>query len=252
MKEHFVVSPNLPNSKVTLLLLSGEYPQFGRKLCQMEIRTILTQPSENLPFPVRYHSDMQCCYLGNGRAVIAAGESELRQQLNYFDIQTILTESQPDKEYPRDAGCNVLQIEERLFCNPKSTDNIILREMEQNKISMYRVSQGYSRCSVAVIDANSVITADPGMAKIMKQAGLEVLEIQPGHIRLPGYDYGFIGGCCGLTAADQLAFTGSLKFHPDGERIKQFLLQCGVSCVELTNEPLLDIGGLIPIKERSE
>ena len=218
----------------------------------MEIRTILTQPSENLPFPVRYHSDMQCCYLGNGRAVIAAGESELRQQLNYFDIQTILTESQPDKEYPRDAGCNVLQIEERLFCNPKSTDNIILRGMEQNKISMYRVSQGYSRCSVAVIDANSVITADPGMAKIMKQAGLEVLEIQSGHIRLTGYEYGFIGGCCGLIAADQLAFTGSLKFHPDGERIKQFLLQCGVSCVELTNEPLLDIGGLIPIKERSE
>ena len=252
MKEHFVVSPNLPKSEVTLLLLSGEYPQFDRKLCQMGIRTILTQPSENLPFPVRYHSDMQCCYLGNGRAVIAAGESELRQQLNYFDIQTILTESQPDKKYPRDAGCNVLQIGEHLFYNSKSADNIILREMEQNKTSMYRVSQGYSRCSVAVVNETSVITADQGMAKIMKQVRLEVLEIQPGHIRLPGYDYGFIGGCCGLIAADQLAFTGSLKFHPDGERIKQFLLQRSVSCVELTNEPLLDIGGLIPIKERSE
>lgn len=252
MKEHFVVGPNLPKSEVTLLLLSGEYPQFDRKLCQMGIRTILTQPSENLPFPVRYHSDMQCCYLGNGRAVIASGEAELWEQLNCFGIQTILAESQPDKEYPRDAGCNVLQIEERLFCNPKSADNVILREMEQNRISKYSVSQGYSRCSVAVVNETSVITADPGMAKIMKQAGLEVLEIQPGHIRLPGYDYGFIGGCCGLIAADQLAFTGSLKFHPDGERIKQFLLQCGVSCVELTNEPLLDIGGLIPIKERSE
>ena len=252
MKEHFVVSPNLPKSEVTLLLLSGEYPQFDRKLRQMGIRTILTQPSENLPFPVRYHSDMQCCYLGNGRAVIASGETALREPLNYFDVQTILTESQPDKEYPKDAGCNVLLIGERLFCNPKSADNIILREMELNKISMYRVSQGYSRCSVAVVNETSVITADPGMAKVMKQVGLEVLEIQSGHIRLPGYDYGFIGGCCGLIAADQLAFTGSLKFHPDGERIKQFLLQCGVSCVELTNEPLLDIGGLIPIKERSE
>lgn len=252
MKEHFVVSPNLPKSEATLLLLSGEYPQFDRKLRQMGIRTILAQPSENLPFPVRYHSDMQCCYLGNGRAVIAAGETALREHLNCFDIQTILTESQPDKEYPRDAGCNVLQIEERLFCNPKSADNVILREMEQNRISTYSVSQGYSRCSVAVANETSVITADPGMAKVMKQAGLEVLEIQSGHIRLPGYDYGFIGGCCGLIAADQLVFTGSLKFHPDGERIKQFLLQCGVSCVELTNEPLLDIGGLIPIKERSE
>ena len=115
---------------------------------------------------------------------------------------------------------------------------------------IYATAQGYTRCAAAIVDQNSVITADMGLSMVLKRAGLTVLEIQPGAIRLPGYPYGFIGGCCGLIAPNQLAFTGSLGFHPDSQKIKSFLQERGVQWIELTNEPLLDIGGIIPITER--
>ena len=78
-----------------------------------------------------------------------------------------------------------------------------------------------------------------------------MLLIQPGHIQLPGYDTGFLGGCCGKLAADKLAFTGQLDLHPDGQRIQSFLEQRGVTAVELTTGPLIDVGGIVPLMENS-
>lgn len=250
MKERFLENPNLPQGAVLHILLSEEYPPIVKALEKQGITAIAAPASERLPVPVRYHADMLCCYLGNGRMVVAAGEKILQERLTCFDVQTIFTEQPLRNYYPYDAGCNILQIGKDVFYNPKSADRKIIKELED--CILHKVSQGYSRCSVAVVNEKSAITADPGMAKAMKQAGLEVLEIQPGKIRLPGYNYGFIGGCCGLIAPDKLAFTGSLKQHPDGERIKTFLFRRGVSYVELMEEPLLDIGGLIPIKEEWE
>lgn len=250
MKERFLQNPNLPQGAVLHILLSGEYPHIVKALEKQGITAIALPASERLPVPVRYHGDMLCCYLGHGRMVIAAGEKALYERLICFDIQTIFTQQPLQNFYPHDAGCNVLQIGKHVFYNPKSADKKVIKELEG--CILHRVSQGYSRCSVAVVDEHSAITADLGMAKAMRQAGLEVLEIQPGYIRLPGYEYGFIGGCCGLIGPDKLAFTGSLEQHPDGERIKTFLFQRGVSYVELMKEPLLDIGGLIPIKEEWE
>ena len=250
MKERFLENPNLPQRAVLHILLSEEYPPIVKALEKQGITVIAAPASERLPVPVRYHTDMLCCYLGNGRMVVAAGEKILQERLAYFGVQTIFTEQPLRNSYPYDAGCNILQIGKDVFYNPKSADRKIIKELKG--CMLHRVSQGYSRCSVAVVNEKSAITADPGMAKAMKQAGLEVLEIQPGKIRLPGYDYGFIGGCCGLIAPDRIVFTGSLKQHPDGERIKTFLFQRGISYVELMEEPLLDIGGLIPMKEEWE
>lgn len=247
MKGYFLCYPNLPEGRVTTILISGEAVYLVSALQALRIQPILTLASDRLPKPVRFHPDMLCCYVGNGKAVVAAKEKQLQNRLKCFDVQIIQTEYPLGYQYPRDAGCNVLQIGEHVFYNPKSADKTILQELETK--TLHRVSQGYSRCSVAVVDKHSAITADPGLAKAMKQTGLEVLEIQPGQIRLPGYDYGFIGGCCGLISPDRIAFTGSLELHPDGERIKAFLFQRGISYVELTNEPLLDIGGLIPLRE---
>ena len=113
------------------------------------------------------------------------------------------------------------------------------------------VAQGYANCSVAVVDEHSIITADCGIAKACRAAGLDVLQICPGFIRIPVYDTGFIGGCCGKLGADQLAFTGRLDSHPDGMKIRAFIKECGVQIIELTDEPLFDIGGLLQLKTKN-
>ena len=66
---------------------------------------------------------------------------------------------------------------------------------------------------------------------------------------LPGYDTGFVGGCCGLIDKGLLAFTGSIeKFH-QGERIIDFLQQHGIRFCSLTDGPMRDIGGILPLME---
>ena len=76
-----------------------------------------------------------------------------------------------------------------------------------------------------------------------------MLLIRPGWIKLPGYNTGFLGGSCGKLSPDKLAFTGQLSSHPDGKAIRAFLEQRGVAAVELSHGPLVDTGGILPLKE---
>ena len=76
-----------------------------------------------------------------------------------------------------------------------------------------------------------------------------MLKIQKGFISLPGYDYGFIGGCCGKLSKNILAFTGKIESHPDYNNIKDFCRNYNVNVLSLTNDDLLDIGGILPIAE---
>ena len=88
------------------------------------------------------------------------------------------------------------------------------------------------------------------MFQALRTKGFAVLLIRPGHIALSGYDTGFIGGCCGKLAPDKLAFAGTLSSHPDGERMREFLHSRGVAPVELREGPLVDVGGILPLRER--
>ena len=57
-----------------------------------------------------------------------------------------------------------------------------------------------------------------------------------------------IGGCCGLIDKDVLAFTGRLDSLDFEKPIRDFLDKHGVRIVELTQNPMLDIGGILPLK----
>lgn len=246
-QERFLSFPGLPKGRVSLLLMSPEVSDLCNAVRKLGIDVITTHPSFALPQPVCFHPDMLTCYLGNGRIVIPKSENTSQIKFNHFGIQTISSKYFLENQYPKDAACNVLSIADHIFYNPRSADQEILRQCFSQR--HHKVSQGYTRCSVAVVNATSVMTADRGLSKVMQQAGFRVLELEPGYIQLPGYNYGFIGGCCGLIAPNILAFTGSLNTHPDGDRIKQFLRKEKVDFIELSEGPLRDIGGLIPLKE---
>ena len=78
------------------------------------------------------------------------------------------------------------------------------------------------KCSIAIVDENSIITYDAGIAKACEGIeDLSVLLVQPGFVRLDGYDTGFIGGTCGRVG-DELVFNGDLSSHPDFPRILEF------------------------------
>lgn len=83
-----------------------------------------------------------------------------------------------------------------------------------------------------------------------RKNGLEVLLVSKGDVLLPGREYGFIGGCCGLIAPDIMLFNGDLSSHGDADRIRAFLSSFGVSVEETGHFPLTDIGGILPLAEK--
>lgn len=76
--------------------------------------------------------------------------------------------------------------------------------------------------------------------------------LSKGQIKLSGYSYGFIGGCCGFIDKSTLVFTGKIDSHTDSKKIKKFLDKYNVNALELTKNCLTDIGGIIPILEENK
>ncbi|MBP5166071.1 MAG: hypothetical protein ILP09_02280 [Oscillospiraceae bacterium] len=125
----------------------------------------------------------------------------------------------------------------------KASDNTML---DGRKI--INVKQGYAKCSVCVIDEKHIISDDPGIYSACEKNGIECLYVRKGGILLDGFDHGFIGGSCFKANKNIVAFTGSLKKHPDEYIIMKYLEKLGIETVFLTNEPCFDVGSIIPLK----
>ena len=108
------------------------------------------------------------------------------------------------------------------------------------------------------MDDRSFITSDAGIAKTLADHDTDVLLINPGHIHLPGFDYGVIGGTGGglpLSGRRLLVVNGNIETHPDHKKIATFLEDRDIDLYYSKDSPLMDIGSilvdlsLIPISE---
>ncbi len=244
----FLPEPHIPGAPVSLCAIGEGYEAICESLEKQDI-DILTIPfSDDISKPVSCHPDLHLGVLSRDTVLISAQECELSNSLNKqgFAVKTIPA-LKPN--YPEEAALDFLILKDVLFCNRRAQSSIILqfREFYQKQIL---VAQGYVKCSTAVVNRNALITSDPSIANAGRNHGFDVLQIRPGYIELPGYDTGFIGGCCGLIAADRMAFSGELSCHPDGNEIKTFLKKHKIDSISLQRGPLHDIGGIIPLKQR--
>ena len=143
-----------------------------------------------------------------------------------------------------DARLNAVSIGSFLIANEKTVSKEILEISKKLGFCTQNVNQGYPNCSILKLNDKNVITADSGIARKLESLGINVLLINPGHIALPPYAYGFIGGACGVDR-DKVYFLGNIKLHPDGERMEKFIREAGLIPVNLSDEPLVDLGGLM-------
>jgi hypothetical protein len=84
---------------------------------------------------------------------------------------------------------------------------------------------------------------------MMDAVGIDVLKLEPGFVKLPGYSHGFIGGASGKIASDILAFFGDISQHPQGDVVIRFCEKHGVSTLSLSDDDLTNFGSLIPLTE---
>lgn len=148
-------------------------------------------------------------------------------------------------KYPRDIILNSYSTESFFIHNTLYTDQQLLCRV-QDKI-IINVKQGYTKCSILPVDNKAVITNDPSIERSLKKYDFDVLLLPYGDISLPGFNYGFIGGCGGKTSLGEMCFFGHLKYYKYKNEIINFLNRYNIKPIYLYNGPLIDRGSLFVI-----
>ena len=203
-------------------------------------------PWRGLPDPVSSHPDMLFYPLPNGKTV--TGKDYYNENLEFFSRYGdvfVLDEKTPSGNYPSDVRFDCLGIGDTLYGKEGYVSDTVL----ENYSSFVSVKQGYTRCSVALLNNECAVTSDIGIASALKKGGIDVLTVGAGNIELKGYGYGFIGGAGAPLGDGVYGFFGDLFSHPDGEAIFEFASRHKIKAVSLSDEPLSDNGGLLILRE---
>lgn len=213
---------------------------------------VLLDPAEYLSEPVSGHTDM-LFFIGFGnifchRKYYDFNKSVIDRIADASGCKIAISDEPTGEKYPRDVLFNACLIGNRLICNEKTISKHILDAAKISGCEIVTVPQGYTKCSVCVVSDNAIITADESINFACSSYGIDVLKITEGHISLPPYDYGFIGGASGAFG-DKVYFCGSLDLHPDGKKIKEFCQKHKKTAVSLSNGELQDVGSLFFIGE---
>lgn len=246
MKE-FVQCPHLPQKAVCCAAISSKAPYTAEVLAKLGIEPLLVFPSPHLAQPVSSHADMRLHHVGGEDIVVEKGDHVLRNALHACSMKVHYSEKGLLPDYPHDIGLNCFPIQQMLVGNTVYIDPFIKYSYQQKGFDFIHIKQGYSKCSTALVSKNAIITSDTGIHHILTQRSIDCLLIPPGHIQLPGYNYGFIGGCCFLAAPDLLCFWGNLSIYPYETEIRKFCKKHAVHAISLSPEPLMDIGSVIPL-----
>ncbi len=212
-------------------------------LCELNVRVLWLPDKPDVEERLAGYADLS---IFSGDGVIVACKRIQTLIVNSLTYESVILETSVKQGpiYPMDATLCACSTGKYLIYNPKTADPLI---PEQTKLIPIPVNQGYTNCSVCVVSSNAIITADDVIASRAEQVGMDVLKIRPGHIKLDGFDYGFIGGASLLLDTKRIAFTGILSEHPDEARILAFLGKHGLEPVYLTKTPIFDIGGAVAL-----
>ncbi len=198
--------------------------------------------------PVSSHADMLfsfiCGYLVTSKAYYSVAKTQLDKVCAQLDADIVLDPHSDYLHYPDEARFNALFHNGVLFASSRSVSPLMIDICKKHNVSFLHVNQGYACCSSAVC-GNGIITADPSICSAVSSAGIPVLKISEGHIVLPGYPYGFIGGASGFCKnSETLYFNGDIGSHPDYCSIKSFAGSLGVKIDSLGDWSLADCGGM--------
>ena len=230
------------DKRKTIAIIDPRMPPMAKlRLKKMGYYVAETPLHPRLAGPVQGHPDMML--FSRGKKVIYEPRLEMLARLlrdNGYDC--IKGERIKSSGYPENIIYDACSIGKYII----RYDGKVEKNIESLKAKFIKVKQGYAKCSIVPIDEKSIITSDKGIYDKCCAGAVSgrPLLIKPSHIKLPGYKTGFIGGASG-SHKDKIFFTGSLKTHPDGKLIREFIEKRGKKIVELYSGPLYDAGSIL-------
>jgi hypothetical protein len=222
------------------LLADKRIPEKAKKKLDAFAETLFIE-SHNITYPaISGHPDIFFCQSPDTLFVAPNTPEKLKQQLRERQIDFVEGVSPIGQKFPETSAFNAVVSHDFLIHHLQYTDAAIRDAC--GPLESIPVKQAYTRCTLIALENRRFITSDRGIEKTLSGRGFEVLFVHPGDIILPGFAHGFIGGCCGIYE-DKIFFTGSLKYFPEGEKIRNFVRDKEI--VELYDGPLFDGGSLI-------
>lgn len=248
MKE-FINDPNLPIKRVNTVILDYRADdEILLSLSNMGIDIIKTDCCAELYEAINGHPDILMHHIGNNRIVVAPNiYDKIAPKLQKKGFALTKGAAWLQRNYPQNIAYNVLRIGKLAFHNTKYTDVEIRKIYEKQGVKLIHVKQGYTKCSVCVINEFSVITHDIGIARVTENWGIDTLLIEPGDIDIIKLNYGFIGGASGLISKNIIAFSGVINNMKNFDKIVEFITLKGVDIKILSNKKIMDIGSIMPI-----
>ncbi len=225
-------------------LIGEKYTNVIYELKENGFNAITLPINESLDDEVNNHADILAFKHNNNLFICSNIAGELKVNFDGYNVHTVQGIKSP---YPDDCKLNVVVLGDLLVCNKNCVAPEISAYAKKNNLTIIHTNQGYTKCSLCVVNSNTVITEDPNLSSLLKNYQINVLEIQKGYVHLSDKHYGFIGGA-GVKLSDGLIyFNGDLSSHPDYDRIIEFLNDFGVKPIFKKNRPLTDFGGFILI-----
>lgn len=202
--------------------------------------------NKNLYYEISSHPDIHCCKVLD----------KLFISPNLEIPNSILGNTTLHANYPLDVPYNICILGNKAIHNLKYTDSKILKYLDENNFEKININQGYSKCSIAVIDENSVIVTNEQIAKKLLENNINVLCLPYStqkNIKLyknENLEYsnmnGFIGGC--ISRIDNFVFiSGDLNYIDKDNKIRNFIVERNLKIIDFPNEDIIDYGGIIKI-----
>jgi len=220
-----------------------------QKLNQLGYNLIEIKASNNVYEEISSHVDIFACKIGKKLIVEPSIYEQIRtEKTELFDIQS--GQELIENKYPKDIKYNVCTIGKKALHNFEFTDSKVKEELINQKYDLINTTQGYTNCSIAVIDENSAIVTDKGLYKILQKHNIDVLylEYEP-DIKLlnkAGYSekIGFIGGA--ISRIDNyVIITGDLNKIDKDNKIRKFIQKRNLDIIEFNGLDVIDYGGIL-------
>ena len=158
-----------------------------------------------------------------------------------------------EDDYPNDIKYNVCIVGNKAIHNFKYTDSKVMYELKKNRFELICVKQGYTNCSISVIDENSIILSDRGLYNSLKDSGLDILfldsvpEIKLFDVNGKYSDKnGFIGGAVSRIGDNVVIFGDLSRIDYDGS-IRKFINKRGLKVIDFAGLDIIDYGGVVEV-----
>lgn len=222
------------------------------KLKELGYNLIELKSSNSTYEEICSHVDIFTCKIGDKLIVEPSAYGWIKERdCNNYNIES--GSKKIEKKYPYDIKYNVCTIGKKALHSWEFTDPKVKEELIKQDYELINTTQGYTNCSIAVIDENSAIVTDKGLYKILLKYNIDVLylkyELDIKLLTSKGYSNrkGFIGGAISRIGDNVIIFGDLNKIDRD-EKVRKFISKKGFRIIEFTGLDVIDYGGLVELK----